>query len=415
MLLYNLGMYLLTLVMRLTALWSPKSRKWVEGRKDIFERLDTVIKPQDKIFWVHAASLGEFEQGRPVIEEVKAQYPEYTILLTFFSPSGYEIRKGYRGADHIFYLPADTPANMRRFVKIAHPEVAVFVKYEFWLNCLKELRKSGCRTYLVSAIFRKSSVFFRWYGGMFRKCLKTFRMIFVQDESSKSLLANIGVGNVAVAGDTRFDRVAAIHESSKRIPLIDKFKAERPTFIAGSTWGPDEDILLQLVRKHPEMKFIIAPHVISGEHIRRLEEMFGDKMCRFTWCAENPDFDYSDKQVLLIDTIGYLSSAYRYADYAYVGGGFGVGIHNTLEAATFGLPVAFGPNYRKFKEAADLIELGVGCSVSGFGQLDKWLDGLIADCGEYERLCKASAKYINDNKGATDIIMTKIFGADAEA
>lgn len=396
--------------MRLASLWDQKSKKWVDGRKDIFERLDAAIKPQDKICWVHAASLGEFEQGRPVIEEIRNKFPDYTILLTFFSPSGYEIRKGYRGADYIFYLPADTPSNMKKFVKIAHPEIAIFVKYEFWLNCLDELHKSGCKTYLISSIFRKSSIFFRWYGEAFRKCLKTFKHIFVQDDNSKQLLADIGINEVSVAGDTRFDRVAAIHESSKRIPLIDRFKEGRPTFIAGSTWEPDEQLLLPVINKHPEMKFIIAPHVINNDRIKQLEEMFGDRMCRFTYCAEDPKFDYAGKQVLVIDTIGYLSSAYRYADYAYIGGGFGVGIHNTLEAATFSLPVAFGPNYRKFKEAHDLVDLGAAKSVSDAEQLAAWLDEFINDRDKYEDASQKAAKYISNNKGATDIIMKSIFG-----
>ena len=395
--------------MRLASLWSQKTKKGVDGRKDIFDRLDAAIKPQDKVCWVHSASLGEFEQGRPIIEEIREKFPDYTILLTFFSPSGYEIRKGYRGADYIFYMPLDTPGNMKKIVKIAHPEVAIFVKYEFWLNCLNELYKSGCKTYLISSIFRKNSIFFCWYGGLFRNCLRTFKHIFVQDENSKKLLAEIGIKDVTVAGDTRFDRVAAIHESSKRIPLIDRFKEEKTTFIAGSTWEPDEQLLLPIINNHPEMKFIIAPHVINNERIKQLTEIFGERMCRFTYCAEDPKFDYTGKQVLVIDTIGYLSSAYRYADYAYVGGGFGVGIHNTLEAATFSLPIAFGPNYSKFKEAHDLIDLGAAKSVSESGQLEDWINGLLNNRNRYEEVSQKAARYISDNKGATDIIMKSIF------
>ncbi len=410
MILYNLGIRLMSAAMHVASLWSPKSLKWVNGRKGIFDRLDTAINPHDRICWIHAASLGEFEQGRPIIEEIKEHHPEYTIVLTFFSPSGYEIRKGYRGADYIFYLPADTPDNMRRFIKVLHPEIAIFVKYEFWLNCLNELHKAGSKVYLVSSIFRRNSVFFRWYGGAFRRCLRTFKEIFVQDENSKSLLAQIGINNVTVAGDTRFDRVAAINGSMKRIPLIDEFKCGKRAFIAGSTWEPDEDLLRPVIERHKELKFIIAPHVIDKEHIKRLTDMFGDRMVRFTYCSETPGYDYSGKQILLIDTIGYLSSAYRYASFAYIGGGFGAGIHNTLEAATFGLPVAFGTNYHKFKEAKDLISLGAARSVADSAELESWLCGFLKDEKSYEKACKTSAEYINTHKGATGIIMSAIFG-----
>ncbi len=409
MLLYNIGIYLFVAGIRLASLFHPKAKLWVRGRKHLLQRLRTAIPKGEKIFWVHAASLGEFEQGRPLIEAVRAAHPEYKILLTFFSPSGYEIRKNYSGADYIFYLPADTPRNARRFLRIVQPEVAVFVKYEFWLNFLKQLRRSNCRTFIVSAIFRPNAVFFRWYGGIFRRGLRTFERLFVQNSDSELLLDHIGISNVSIAGDTRFDRVNAIAASAHRIEIVEHFAAEaQRIFVAGSTWPPDEELLEKLIAQWPDMKFILAPHEIDTNRIERFRSRLACPSARYTECNESTDL--STTRVLFIDTIGILSSVYQYAHYAYIGGGFGVGIHNILEAATFGLPIVFGPNYMKFKEAREMIALGAAQSIRTFDELNSWLTRLESDSKTYEHTRHLSAHYINENKGATEKIMKYIFG-----
>lgn len=298
---------------------------------------------------MHVASLGEFEQGRPIIEKIRLEHPRYKILLTFFSPSGYEIRKDYPGADYIFYLPIDTPRNARRFLDIVRPEIAIFVKYEFWINLLTGLRRRGIRTYIVSAIFRRNSVFFRQWGGLWRQALETFDTLFVQNEESRILLGKLGFDNVVVAGDTRFDRVAQIAANAKRIELVERFRGGERLFVAGSTWGPDEELLIELMNANPGIKFVVAPHEMDESRIARLIGETRGGAVRYTRCTDSTVLD--DKQLLILDTVGILASVYGYATWAYIGGGFGVGIHNTLEAATFGLPVAFGPNYAKFKEA----------------------------------------------------------------
>ncbi len=404
--LYNAAIALAGFGIRLAAPFNRKARLWSNGRRGIFERLYGAIPAEEKIAWVHCASLGEFEQGRPLIEEIRRIHPEYKILLTFYSPSGYEIRKNYAGADYIFYLPDDTPRGARRFLEAVHPDVAVFVKYEFWLNYLKQLKASGCSTYIVSAIFRHESAFFKWYGGIFRRALGTFERIFVQDEASLALLAGIGVGNVTVAGDTRFDRVASIAASARTIGEVEAFAAGNRIFVAGSTWPADEELLAGLIAKHEELKWIVVPHEIESERIDRFIERLPCPAVRYTQCEKCPDL--SAMRVMVVDTIGLLSSLYRYASFAYIGGGFGVGIHNTLEAATFGLPIAFGPNYRRFKEACDLIDLKSARSISGLAGLDSWLSELENDTQLYERACKDSAEYVRNNCGATAKIITRM-------
>ena len=366
--LYNIAIAAYASLIRLISPWNEKARQWSEGRKGIFERMRQTIKGE-RVVWVHSASLGEFEQGRPIIEHIRANYPEYKILLTFFSPSGYEIRKNYEGADYIFYLPADTKANVRKFLDIVKPEVAIFVKYEFWLNMLNELRRRKVRTYVVSAIFRQNSIFFRPYGSMWCRALETFDTIFVQDEASQRLLATIGFDNVVVAGDTRFDRVAQIASMAKRVDVIEEFKGESPLFVAGSTWGPDEEILLPLINENPQIKFVVAPHEMEEERINHILKSVQGGAVRYT---QREGVDLAAQQVLVLDTIGILSSVYGSATWAYIGGGFGVGIHNTLEAATFGLPIAFGTNYAKFKEAVDMVSLGAATSVDGAEALKAW-------------------------------------------
>lgn len=405
--LYNLGLTLYVWAIRLVAPRHPKARLWIEGRRDLFRRIREAVAPGERIVWMHVASLGEFEQGRPIIEELRRKHPEYKILLTFFSPSGYEIRKNYAGADHIFYLPIDTPRNARRFLDAVHPEIAIFVKYEFWLNLLSELRRRHVRTFIVSAIFRRNSVFFRPYGGMWRQALESFDVLFVQNEESKKLLATLGFDNVLVAGDTRFDRVAEIARAAKRIDLIDRFKGDARLFVAGSTWGPDEELLIRLANDNPEIKFVIAPHEMDEGRIARLIAETRGGALRYTQCT--PHTAFGPKQVMILDTVGLLASVYGYATWSYVGGGFGVGIHNTLEAATFGLPVAFGPNYGKFKEARDLVTLGAARSVGNYEELNAWFVPLRDNEEFLQRTSRIAKDYTTRHQGATGIIVRTIF------
>ena len=407
MLLYNLCIALYAWLLSVVALWNKKAKQWVAGRKDIFKRMSDAISSSDKVVWIHVASLGEFEQGRPIIEEIRRLHPEYKILLTFFSPSGYEIRKNYDGADFIFYLPADTPRNAKRFLDIAHPEIAVFVKYEFWLNYLNQLKKRGVKSYLVSAIFRSDSVFFRNYGAMWREALDAFNQMFVQNEESRDLLRHIGYDNVIVAGDTRFDRVAAIAKAAKPVDIVARFKGDSRLFVAGSTWGPDEDILLPLINENADIKFVIAPHEMEEARINRI---LSDVKCgavRYTQCDTQTDFSHT--QVLVLDTIGILSSVYGYASWSYIGGGFGVGIHNTLEAATFGLPIAFGPKYEKFKEARDMVTLGAATKVENAKELKDWFAPLRDDADYLAQTSAIAKNYTSKNQGATSLFMKIAF------
>ncbi|MEE1103528.1 MAG: glycosyltransferase N-terminal domain-containing protein, partial [Alistipes sp.] len=304
MFLYNISIVLYYIVVAFVSLWNKKAKQWIVGRKDIFKRMAEVISPEDKVVWIHAASLGEFEQGRPVIEKIREQQPEYKILVTFYSPSGYEIRKNYAGADYIFYLPIDTPGNAKKFLDVAHPEIAIIVKYEFWLNLLSELKHRGVRTYLISAIFRRNSIFFRSYGSIWRQALDSFEQMFVQNEESKELLHEIGFDNVVVAGDTRFDRVAEIARNVKKVPIVEHFKGDSPLFVAGSTWGPDEEILQTLINDNPQIKFVVAPHEMENSRIDRIIAQTKGGAVRYTCCNEESDF--SKIQVLVLDTIGIL-------------------------------------------------------------------------------------------------------------
>lgn len=404
---YNFGLSLYAWVIRLASARHRKARLWTEGRKDLFRRMTEAIDPDARIVWIHVASLGEFEQGRPIIERIRKSHPEYKILLTFFSPSGYEIRKDYKGVDYVFYLPIDTPRNARRFLDAAHPEIAIFVKYEFWLNLLRELRRRKIRTYIVSAIFRRNSVFFRPYGGMWRQALESFDTLFVQNEESKRLLAELGFDNVVVAGDTRFDRVAEIARAAKHIDVVERFKGDSRLFVAGSTWGPDEELLIRLMKENPEVKFVIAPHEMDEGRIERLIAETRGGALRYTGCTSRTS--YGRRQLLILDTVGLLASVYGYADWSYIGGGFGVGIHNTLEAATFGLPVAFGPNYRKFKEARDLVTLGAARSITDYESLRAWYIPLRDNEEFLQKTCRIAKDYTMRHQGATGIIVKTIF------
>ncbi len=407
--LYNIAIFLYGWIIRLAALKNRKAQYWVRGRKGLFDQLQQTIRHDAPIVWIHAASLGEFEQGRPIIEAIRKNHPSYQILLTFFSPSGYEIRKNYEGADYIYYLPLDTPQNARRFLDIVQPEIAIFVKYEFWLNLLASLRRRKIRTYVVSAIFRRNSIFFRFYGGMWRKALETFEVMFVQNNESKQLLGALGFDNVLIAGDTRFDRVAAIAAQAKRIPLIERFKENHPLFIAGSTWGPDEELIIRLMNDNPSIRFVVAPHEMEQSRIEHLMAQTRGGAVRYTTC--NDDTDLSNTQLLVLDTMGMLSSVYGYASWGYIGGGFGVGIHNTLEAATFGLPIAFGPAYRKFKEACDLVSLGAACPITNYEALKAWFEPLRDDATLRNNTGEIAKTYTQRHQGATQLILSTIFSA----
>lgn len=406
---YNFGLILYAWAIRLAALRHKKARLWIDGRKGLFHRMRETIDPTARVIWIHVASLGEFEQGRPIIEKLRKTHPEYKLLLTFFSPSGYEIRKNYPGADYIFYLPIDTPRNARRFLDAAHPEIAVFVKYEFWLNLLAILRRRNIRTYIVSAIFRRNSIFFKSYGGLWRQALESFDTIFVQNNDSKSLLSELGFDNVVVAGDTRFDRVAEIAAAAKRIDLIEHFRGEKRLFVAGSTWGPDEELLIRLMNDNPEIKFVIAPHEMDEARIARLLTETHGGGIRYTEISPTTPAAKFDCQLLVLDTVGLLSSVYGYATWSYIGGGFGVGIHNTLEAATFGLPLSFGPNYQKFKEARDLITLGAARSVSTYDELNQWFIPLRDDEEILLKTGRIAKEYTVHHQGATETIVKELF------
>jgi 3-deoxy-D-manno-octulosonic-acid transferase len=402
---YNLGILIFIFLVRLASPFNSKARLWVRGRKNWEALLKNKINPVNKNVWIHCASLGEFEQGRPVIETLKRVRPEYKIVLTFFSPSGYEVRKNYAFADHICYLPADTTDNAAKFISLVNPAFVIFVKYEFWNNYIQMLSKNNVPLYLISGIFRPGQHFFRWYGTFFRKVLSGFRYFFVQDQKSKDLLTGIGIDNVMVAGDTRFDRVVQIAEASKDIPQIKVFKGEEKLFLAGSSWPRDEEIIAGYINRFPQkIKWIFAPHEIDMHNIERLEKLFSTSVVRFSQFSEKR----ADARVLIIDNIGMLSSAYRYATIAEVGGGFGKGIHNILEAACWGIPVIFGPNHKKFREATDLIELGGAKCFSTDREFSEILDNLLSDSDTYLKSVKMAASYVKQNTGATAKIIAKI-------
>ena len=447
--LYNIAIWFYALAVRIVAFFNPKVRLMWQGEKEAYAKIESGLRKGDRIVWVHAASLGEFEQGRPLIEKLKRENSEYKILLTFFSPSGYEVRKNYASADVIAYLPLDTPRNARRFVELVKPEKVVFVKYEFWLNYLAELRFRGIETYIISAIFRSNQVFFKWYGGIFREGLKAFKMLFVQNEESKELLKGIGVENVMVAGDTRFDRVADIAAAAKRLEIVERFvNSQLPVLVVGSSWGPDEDLLVRYINERAgRMKMIIAPHEVHEERIKELTSKLTCKYALYTdiqkeitdgsqqstvngqpvltpsaslvplkqgdnkICEANLTLNFqlstfNSLDVLVVNTIGVLSSVYQYGQVAYIGGGFGVGIHNTLEAAAWGMPVVFGPNYHKFQEAKELIECGAGQSIKNYEECARALDEFFE---KNDVASKAAAEYVAKNIGATNLIYNNIF------
>ncbi|NDP20669.1 MAG: 3-deoxy-D-manno-octulosonic acid transferase [Paludibacter sp.] len=393
---------------KVAALWSKKAKLWIDGRNGLLDKMAAVIRPEDHVVWFHAASLGEFEEGRPVIEKIRAQYPHYKILVTFFSPSGYEIRKNYSHADWVFYLPADTSANMKRFLDIVHPEIAVFIKYEFWLNMLLEIKKRSIRTFVISARFIPNSRFFSWYGGIFRNSLKAFETIFVQDKRSVELLESIGFVNAVLAGDPRFDRVDDIAQTDWKNEIVERFKNGQKVFIGGSTCGAaDEDLLQVLINNHPNTKFLIVPHEMDVEPMEKIEMNTKGGAIRYSKCTAETDF--ANFQVLIVDTIGMLALLYRYGNWAFIGGGFIAGIHSVIEATIYGMPAVFGPNYQKNRPGIDMIELGACKSIQNAEELDAWFTPLENDDEALTNVSNIAFQYCQQNKGASNIILKKIF------
>lgn len=407
---YNLAIYLYAFVVALLSPFHRKARLMRLGQRETYSILRKRIDRSYKYIWFHAASLGEFEQGRPMIEKIRSEYPAYKVLLTFFSPSGYEIRKNYKGADIVCYLPFDTPSRVRKFLDLVHPVIAIFIKYEFWSNYLHELKRRDIPVYIISAIFRPEQLFFQWYGKSYRKVLSCFCHLFVQDESSRRLLEKYGITNVTVTGDTRFDRVLDVRSQAKELPLVERFlmreNGEKPiVLVAGSSWPPDEAIFIPYFHAHPEMKLIVAPHEIHEEHLRAIESTLKRSFVRLSKATER---ELASKDCLIIDSFGFLSSIYRYGQIAYIGGGFGVGIHNTLEAAVYGIPVIFGPNYQRFKEARDLIAVGGGFSVLDKQAFCEKMDELLSSPETLAASGKAAGDFVKGNAGATDLVLSHL-------
>ncbi|MBP6181151.1 glycosyltransferase N-terminal domain-containing protein [Flavobacterium sp.] len=405
--LYNIIVRIAGFLLKIIAFFSPKIKLFVEGRKVVFPTLEQKIKPSDKTIWFHAASLGEYEQGLPVIEKVKEKLPQHKIVVTFFSPSGYEVRKNNTVADVTIYLPLDTKKNAQEFLKLVHPDLVFFIKYEYWLNYLSELKKQNTRTYLISGILRENQMFFKWYGSFYRKALDSFTYFFVQNENSKKLLLQLGKTNVAVSGDTRFDRVAAILEKDNTLDFIANFKNDTLTIVIGSSWPKDENLLIAFINSNNHnVKFIIAPHNIKDDQIQQLKNNITKKTILF---SEKENAILAEYDVLIINTIGILTKIYSYSDIAYVGGGFGnPGVHNILEPATFGVPIVIGPNYSHFAEATALVNLEGCISISNKKELDTAFTNLILNEIERQERGHICSTFVQMNKGATNVIMNTI-------
>ncbi|MCD8409214.1 3-deoxy-D-manno-octulosonic acid transferase [Tenacibaculum finnmarkense] len=404
---YNLLLFKVSILLRFIALFNKKIKLFVDGRKQTFSKLEN-IKKTDKVIWFHAASLGEFEQGRPIIEALKERYKNHKIVVTFFSPSGYEIRKNYNLADVVCYLPFDTKSNVQKFIAKIHPEIAIIIKYEFWPNLLSEVKKQGINTILISGIFREKQSFFKWYGGFMRNKLKAFNHFYVQNEASKKLLSSIGFQNTTIAGDTRFDRVHDILKQDNSLDFINEFKNNSYTVVAGSTWKEDEKLLVNYINNHAsaDEKFIIAPHNIHQKQLEELRESIHKKTILY---SEKEGQNLSENQVFIIDTIGLLTKIYSYADVAYVGGGLATGLHNILEPATFGVPIVFGANkYKKFQEATDLLKLGSVTIVTNNEDFSSNFTTLKANANLRAKMGSENYHYIKNNIGATKIIMNYI-------
>ena len=440
---YNIAIYIYLIGVAIGSLFNKKIKKMWRGEREAVDLLKEKVDPTAKYVWFHAASLGEFEQGRPLIEQLRATHPEYKILLTFFSPSGYEVRKNYEGADIVCYLPLDTIRNARRFLRAVHPVMAFFIKYEFWYNYLHILRHRGVPVYSVSSIFRPGQVFFKWYGRNYAKVLHCITHFFVQNEVSLQLLKGIGIDEATVVGDTRFDRVLQIKEQAKELPIVEAFKGINgkgdackgalaedackedlsedackddlsengckgcKVFVAGSSWQPDEDIFIRFFNDHPDWKLIIAPHVIGEDHLAYILDKLQMKAVRYTQATEQ---SAAEARCLIIDCFGLLSTIYRYGEIAYVGGGFGVGIHNVPEAAVWGVPVLFGPNNKRFQEAQDLLACKGSFEVTDYDSFNTIISRLISDDKFRHQCGEASANYVKSRSGATDIIMKSVAG-----
>lgn len=447
---YNIAIYIYLIGVAIGSLFNKKIKKMWRGEREAVDLLKEKVDPTAKYVWFHAASLGEFEQGRPLIEQLRATHPEYKILLTFFSPSGYEVRKNYEGADIVCYLPLDTIRNARRFLRAVHPVMAFFIKYEFWYNYLHILRHRGVPVYSVSSIFRPGQVFFKWYGRNYAKVLHCITHFFVQNEVSLQLLKGIGIDEATVVGDTRFDRVLQIKEQAKELPIVEAFKGINgkgdackndlsedackgalaedackedlsedackddlsengckgcKVFVAGSSWQPDEDIFIRFFNDHPDWKLIIAPHVIGEDHLAYILDKLQMKAVRYTQATEQ---SAAEARCLIIDCFGLLSTIYRYGEIAYVGGGFGVGIHNVPEAAVWGVPVLFGPNNKRFQEAQDLLACKGSFEVTDYDSFNTIISRLISDDKFRHQCGEASAYYVKSRSGATDIIMKSV-------
>lgn len=402
---YELIIRLYAFGVKVASWFNPKAKKMLKGGHDTFRILAEKVDRRERYVWFHAASLGEFEQGRPIIERLRAGHPGLKILLTFFSPSGYEVRKDYEGADIVCYLPLDTGSNVRRFFKLVQPSMAFFIKYEFWWNYLNALHRLDIPVYSVSSIFRDSQVFFRWYGRGYSRVLRCFTHFFVQNEESRRLLGQLGITCVDITGDTRFDRVLQVRQKAKTLPIIEAFKGEADVFVAGSSWPPDEEIFIKYFNAHAGRKLIIAPHVISEEHLRQIEARLECSHVRYTKATEA---SAAQADCLIIDCFGLLSSIYGYGFVAYVGGGFGVGIHNVLEAAVWGVPVLFGPNNARFQEAQDLKKCGGGVEIASYDDFERQMNMYIASAEAVKADGMKAANYVKGKAGATDRILSAV-------
>ena len=402
---YNIIIYLYLLGVAIASLFNEKVRKMWRGEREAVRLLREKVDPTAEYVWFHAASLGEFEQGRPLMERLRELHPEYKILLTFFSPSGYEVRKDYKGADIVCYLPLDTIRNSRRFLRAVRPVMAFFIKYEFWYNYFHILQHRGVPVYSVSSIFRKDQIFFRWYGRGYGKVLRCVTKFFVQNEESRRLLSGIGIDDVEIVGDTRFDRVLQIRDAAKQLPIVEAFAEGRKVFVAGSSWGPDEDIFIRYFNEHRDWKLIIAPHVISDEHLSQILSKLQRKTVRYTQATPE---EARSAECLIVDCFGLLSSVYNYGHVAYVGGGFGVGIHNVLEAAVWGMPVFFGPNNKHFQEAQWLLKSEGGIEINGYDDFAAMMDRFAASPELVAERGKAAAKVVEEHTGATRRVLEAV-------
>jgi 3-deoxy-D-manno-octulosonic-acid transferase len=400
LLLYNLGIRIYAAGISIASLWNSKAKRWINGRKGIIDKMKQQFNENESYTWFHCASTGEFEQGRPLIAAYRKRWPDHKILLTFFSPSGFELRKNYAGADCVYYLPIDTASNAAQFIGLVKPRLAIFVKYEFWYHFLKELQQQQIPALLISATFRKEQLFFKWYGSPWRNVLHRFQHLFLQDTHSLQLLESISVHHTTVSGDTRFDRVTQIAQESAELHIIKDFKGTNKLFVAGSTWPEDEQLLSTLIHDPSNSwKWVIVPHEISKHHLEALRNKFKEQAVFYSLATKE---ELAHKSILIVDAVGLLSSIYRYADMAYIGGGFGKGIHNILEAAVFGIPVLFGPNYHKFNEAKDLLTLGAAASVHNGTTLTEYF---LQFSRQPHSFASVNRNYINQQKGATEKIM----------